>query len=126
MLDEVAGEEIRELFEMTIPVFNRSETAAGITTLCRYVLERRALWRTLLAGGAAHSVRAEFVRQARDWAARMDEGKTQVPTDLGTVCCAGSTIDALAWWLDHGEAYSAEEMAGFIDRMIISPFVLAR
>ena len=81
---------------------------------------------TLLTGGAAHSVRAEFVRQAREWAARMDEGPAPIPTDLGTVCSAGSTIDALAWWLGSGDAYSAEDMAGFIDRLIISPFVGAR
>lgn len=123
VLDEVAGEEIRGLFEMTIPVFRRSESAVSLATLCRYVQDRQVLWRTLLTGGAAHSVRAEFVRQAREWARRSDQAQTPVPTDLGTICSAGSTIDALAWWLDEGEAHSAEEMAGFIDRLIIGPFV---
>lgn len=123
VLHEVAGEEIRELFEMTIPVFRRSESVLTLQALCRYVLDRQSLWRTLLTGGAAHSVRAEFVRQAREWSQRMDDGTTAVPVDLGTVCTAGSTLDALAWWLGRGDSYSAEDMAGFIDKLIITPFV---
>lgn len=35
----------------------------------------------------------------------------------------GPTIDALAWRLDQGQAYSAEEIDGFIDRLIINPFL---
>lgn len=123
VLDEVAGELIRELLAMTVPAFERTDSAAGLRSLCGYVLERRALWHTLLTGGAGYRVRAEFVRQAREWSRHGDGKPTSVPIDLGTVCAAGSAIDALAWWLDQGEAYSAEEMADFIDRLIISPFV---
>lgn len=124
LLDEVAGDQIRELLGMTIPAFRRSESAATLRTLCRYVSDHRALWHTLLTGGAAHSVRAEFVRQAREWSRKSDSAlPPSVPVDLGTVCAAGATLDALGWWLDQGQAYSAEDMSGFIDRLIISPFV---
>lgn len=127
VLDEVAGAQIRELFEMTIPIFDRSDSAAGLVRVCQYVLERKALWRTLLTGGAAHRVREEFVRQAREWARHgSDGGPTSVPVDLGTVCVAGSAIDALAWWLDQGVEYSADEMGGFIDRLVVSPFIGGR
>ncbi len=123
VLDEVAGDQIRELFEMTIPAFQRSDTAAGLQRVCRYVFERSSLWHTLLTGGAADRVRREFVRQAREWSARGDGEATSVPVDLGTVCVAGSTIDALAWWLKDGLTYSSDEMAGFIDRLAVTPFV---
>src|SRR4051812_10736553 len=39
VLDEVAGDQIRELFEMTIPAFQRSDTASGLQRVCRYVFE---------------------------------------------------------------------------------------
>lgn len=123
VLNEIAGDQIRELLEMTIPVLQRYDSSVSLRALCQYVLERRSLWRILLTGGAAHSVRAEFVRQAREWSRRAGGGKTSVPVDLGTVCAAGSTIDALAWWLDEGASYSVDEMAEFINQLIIEPFI---
>jgi hypothetical protein len=92
--------------------------------LCEYVQEHRVLWRTLLTGGASAAVRAEFVRQARAWAHDPPVTRpTVVPVDLGTVCCAGSTIDALAWWLEREEDHSAAQIAAWIDELIIAPFV---
>lgn len=127
VLDEVAGDQIRELLEMTIPVLRQFDSAASVKALCEYIHERRGLWRTLLTGGAAHRVRAEFVRQAREWSRRVDDGRpTSVPVELGTVCAAGSTLDALAWWLEEGQAYRPEDMAAYIDRLIIAPFVGGR
>lgn len=124
VLDEVVGDQIRELLEMTIPVLHRYDSAASMRALCQYVSDRQGLWRPLLTGGAAHTVRAEFVRQAREWAKRAGgAGKTSVPVDLGTVCSAGSTIDALAWWLREGESHTVDEIAGFIDRLVIRPFI---
>ena len=123
VLNEIAGDQIRELLEMTIPVLQRYDSSVSLRALCRYVFERRSLWRILLTGGAAHSVRAEFVRQAREWSRRTGAAKTSVPVDLGTVCAAGSTIDALAWWLEKGDAYDVDAMADFIDHLIIRPFI---
>jgi len=124
VLDEVAGDQIRELLEMTIPVLRQFDSAASVKALCDYIHARRGLWRTLLTGGAAHRVRSEFVRQARAWSRRADDGRPMpVPLDLGTVCAAGSTLDALAWWLDEGQSYAVEDMARYIDRLIITPFV---
>lgn len=125
VLNEIAGDQIRELLDLTIPVLHQFDSRASILALCRYVHDRRQLWRTLLTGGAAHAVRGEFVRQARDWASRVrPERQPPVPIDLGTICSAGSTIDALAWWLEQGEqACPVEEIAGYIVRLTIAPFI---
>jgi AcrR family transcriptional regulator len=124
LLNEVAGDEIRELFRMTMPVLDQHGSRKTLQALCRYLSDRKILWRVLLTGGAAHSVRAEFIRQAVEWS-RQSDGKnaTAVPVELGTICAAGSTLDALAWWLEAGKAHSVEEMADFIDRLIIAPFI---
>ncbi len=126
VLNEIAGDQIRELLEMTIPVLQQYDSSVSMRALCQYVFERQSLWRILLTGGAAHSVRREFVRQAREWSRKADGGKTSVPVDLGTVCAAGSTIDALAWWLDQGKSHTVDEMADFIDQLIITPFIGSR
>jgi AcrR family transcriptional regulator len=123
LLHEIAGDQIRELLEMTIPVLEQYDSSVSMRALCQYVFEQRSLWRPLLTGGAAHVVRGEFVRQAREWSRRAKDAKASVPVDLGTVCAAGSTIDALAWWLDQGSAYTVDEMAQFINRLIINPFI---
>jgi hypothetical protein len=106
-------------------VLQRSSSAESCLALCRYVHKRRDLWRTLLAGGAAASVRQEFIRQARAWSVnQVNPVATSVPLDLGTVCSAGSTIDALAWWLERDGEYPVEMIAEYIDKLIISPFVV--
>ena len=123
VLNEIAGNEIRELFDMTIPVIQQYKTAVTLRALCQYVSDHHTLWRTLLTGGAAHTVRAEFIRQALEWAGKFEDGETPVPLELGTICTAGSTLDALAWWLERMDSYTVDEFAAFIDRLIITPFI---
>jgi len=123
VLNEIAGDQIRELLGMTIPVFHQYDTSVSMRALCQYVYERQALWRTLLTGGAAASVRGEFVRQAREWSRKYQDRETAVPVDLGTVCAAGSTIDALAWWLDRLDSYTVDEIAEYINELVINPFI---
>ena len=122
VLDEIAGDQIRELLEMTIPVFMQVDSATSVRALCHYIFDRRSLWSVLLTGGAAHSMRSEFVRQAREWSRKIEGATMTVPLDLGTICAAGSTIDALAWWLEHGQSYPVDEIAEFINRLVIVPF----
>lgn len=126
VLEAAAGEEISALLEMSIPLLSQSDSAVSTLAICRYVAQRKDIWRTLLTGGAAHRVRGEFVRQARVWAAREDERQGRVPIDLGTVCTAGATIDALAWWLERDASYDVEALAQYIDRAIIAPFLSLR
>lgn len=126
VLEVVAGEEIHALMEMSIPLLFQSDSSVSTLALCRYVAQRKDIWRTLLTGGAAHRVRGEFVRQARVWAAREEQRSGAVPIDLGTVCTAGATLDALAWWLERDGEYDVEALAQFIDRGIIAPFLKLR
>jgi len=123
LLNEIAGDQIRELLGMTIPVMREYDSSVSLRALCQYVYERRDLWRTLLTGGAAAAVRGEFVRQAREWSRKYQYRETAVPIDLGTICAAGSTIDMLAWWLERVDEYTVDEMAEFIAELAIHPFV---
>jgi AcrR family transcriptional regulator len=125
LLNELAASEIARLFEMTIPMFLEANSAESCRVLCAYVLEHRALWRALLTGGAAAILRAEFVRQAQDWTRKSAQMELKIPADLAAVCCAGSTIDALAWWLGQKKPLPVEEIAGIINRCIIAPFIFS-
>lgn len=122
VLDDLAGGEIRDLLQRAMPILREEDGLASIRALCLYVEERKSLWRPLLTGGAAHTVRSVFARQARALSNAALHRETPVPIDLGTICAAGSTIDALAWWLD-GAPHSAEEMAQYIYALVLEPFI---
>jgi len=124
VLEEVAGQKIRELLAATMPVLAEFDSKTNMRILCQYVLDHRELWRTLLTGGAAHSVRAEFVRQACERTANSPHRiNPRVPVELGTVCASGALLDALGWWLADDHGYAVEDMAQYIGALIIEPLL---
>ncbi|MET1755269.1 TetR/AcrR family transcriptional regulator [Novosphingobium sp. RD2P27] len=123
LLGDVASEEIAGLLAMSVPILREANSYESTLALCRYVGEHRKLWSALLAGGAAGIVRNEFIRQARALPSELQRPVGWLPHDLGVVHGTGSLIDALAWWLTVGDAYSSEEFAGIAHRLIIAPLV---
>lgn len=123
LLSDVASEEIADLLARTIPVLHDSNSYESTHALCRHVAEHRNLWTALLTGGAAGIVREEFIRQARKLPREFAGPQSWLPADLGVVYGTGGTIDLLAWWLSQAEAYTPEQIAGILNRLIIAPLV---
>jgi AcrR family transcriptional regulator len=119
LLNEVAASLIHDLFSLSVPVVSRAGSFESCRALCFYVHERRDLWRSLLIGGAASIVHAEFVRQARQWTPRSTWKLDWLPVDLATLWSARSTIHILSWWLEQDEGPSADEMALILDRLVV-------
>ena len=122
LLGDVASQEIASLLAMTLPLLadNSAETTRA---LCAHVDEHRKLWSALLTGGAAGILREEFIRQARDVVGKVEDGASWLPADLGVIYGTGATIDLLAWWLAQDGAYSADEIAAILNRLVIAPLV---
>jgi AcrR family transcriptional regulator len=123
LLNDIASAEIATLFGLTIPVLFDSDSYKSTLALCGYVAEHRTLWAALLTGGAASTVREEFIRQAREWAARAPQPDGWLPADLAVVYGSGGTIDLLAWWLGEGAEMSAQQIAVVLNRLVIAPLV---
>jgi AcrR family transcriptional regulator len=123
LLSDIASAEISELFAMTIPIMFDSNSHESTLALCSYVAARRKLWAALLTGGASGTVREEFIRQAREWAAQAPRLTGWLPADLAVVYGSGGTIDVLAWWLGRGDDMSVEQIAGTLNRLVIAPLV---
>ena len=125
LLDEIAAEQIEHLMSLAMPLLAERDTRASCVALCRYVGEHRALWSALLAGGAAGTLRAEFIRLAKGGAAKV-RSSGWLPVELGAVYGVGATIEILTWWLQRpaGE-YSAEHIAEFLDRLVVTPSTVA-
>ena len=126
LLGDVASQEIASLLAMVMPLLGSGGSVKTTSALCRHVAEHRKLWCALLTGGAAGILRAEFIRQARDLVRGMDQPEGWLPSDLAVVYGTGSTIDLLAWWLAHDDAYSADQIAAILDRLIIAPLLDGR
>src|SRR5581483_38901 len=62
LLNEIAADQIRRLVDLTLPVLDAVDSRAASLALCSYVNEHRALWSTLLTGGAAAVLREEYIR----------------------------------------------------------------
>lgn len=119
LLDAIATDQIRQLNELTLAVREASDTEAGFRTLCAYVDEHRALWSTLLNGGAGPAMRAEWIRYSMQVAETETPVNSWLPVELGTICAATLIAETLAWWLAQpGEAYSVEEVAGILVRLL--------
>lgn len=123
LLADVAADEIAMLLKLVIPIFIDGNRHGSAVVLGNFINAHRKLWSALLTGGAASVLRYEFIRQAREHPATTGRSTAGIwlPADLVTAYGTGSTIDLLAWWLEHDEAFTPEELANIIDRLIVTP-----
>jgi AcrR family transcriptional regulator len=125
LLNDVAAEEIGRLVGLTLPVAETTDTRAASVALCTYVDEHRALWSTLLTGGAAGAMREEFIRLSREIAATRARPDSWPPADIAIILIVSSTIELLSWWLRQRKPLSIEQAAEIHERLIITPAVKA-
>jgi len=126
LLDDVAAEQISRLLAMTLPLLFSVDSRASARALCAYVWEHRTIWTVLLTGGASSVLKKEFIRQAREIAAKAGEQDSRIPNDLRVVFCVSGTLEILAWWLEHGEDLSVDRMAEIQDILGVAPHVPSR
>lgn len=123
LLADVATEEIGGLLARTMPVLRQGTSYESTLALCRYVADHSGLWSALLTGGAAAIVRREFIRQALGLEEKERNQRDWLPPDLGVVYGTGSTFDILAWWLSQDHAYTPDQIAAILHRLVIAPLV---
>lgn len=123
LLNDIAADEIRQLIELSVNVLDTTDIKAATLTLCRYVAEHRELWSTLLTGGAASTLREEFIRLSQEVAAARGEWSDWLPTDVGVILVSSGTIELLAWWLKQADPIPVEQLATIYERLVVSPVV---
>lgn len=119
LLDDIATDQIARLNELTMAVRAASDLRAGFRALCAYVDEHRALWSTLLNGGAGAAMREEWVRQSKRVAATEAPAHSWLPSELATICAATLIAETLAWWVAQPQgAYSVDEVSAILFRLL--------
>lgn len=122
LLDELASDETRRLVELTLPVMDVNSTSAAYEALCTYVHKHRALWSTLLTGGAAGILRAEFLRIALAFVAATPSLRdTWPPVELATRLVVSGTIETLAWWLRQDDPLPIRDVVELCLGLVVSP-----
>lgn len=121
LLDEIAAEEMRHLVDLQLAAFGAGDAHASSLALFSYVAEHRVLWSALLTGGAAATLREEFIRIAREVAEHRPHTTNWLPADAGVILVASGTIELLVWWLGETRPLSVEDMALVHERAVISP-----
>jgi AcrR family transcriptional regulator len=121
LLEHIAAEQIATSVALTLPIKDAGDDRGSLGALCAYVDERRALWSTLLNGGASATMRAEWLRQARIVAETRHPVGSWLPKELGTICSTSLIVETVSWWLAQPEgAWSADEIAAVLHRLVAS------
>jgi AcrR family transcriptional regulator len=119
LLDDVAADQIDRLVELTMPIKDKRGDLTALHALCSYVHEHRALWATLLNGGAGPAMRKEWLIQSRKVASTRQPMNDWLPVDLGTICSVSLIVETISWWLAQPrDAYSVDEIAHILGRLI--------
>jgi len=123
LLNEIAAKQIRRLISLALPAAEAGDTRAASMALCSYVQQHRALWSTLLTGGAAGILREQFIRLSRQVAASRSPPGHWVPAEVGVLLVITGTIELLAWWLGQKKPLPLERIAEIHDRLVVAPTV---
>jgi len=123
LLNDVAAEQIARLISLVLPVLDAGDTRAVSMALCSYVDQHRALWSTLLTGGAAGALREEFMRISRQIAAERSQPDHWLPSEVAVILVISATIELLSWWLRQRDPVSIEHIAKIHDRIVVSPTI---
>lgn len=125
LLDDIAKDQIRQLNVLTLAIRDAENYEAGFRALCAYVDEHRALWSTLLNGGAGAAMREEWLRQSRIVAAGEAPVTSWLPVELGTICAASLIAETMAWWLAQPEGrYGVDDVARILHRLLVASLII--
>lgn len=123
LLNEIAATEINQLIELALAALGTHDSKEAALAMCAYVDEHRTLWSTLLTGGAANTLRDEFINISLNVAAAWKQPAGWLPAELGVILATSGTIELLAWWLKQEDEIPVEKIAAIFDRIVVSPVI---
>lgn len=123
LLDDVAAEEIRRIIDLSFPSFDLTDPRKSSVALFTQINAHRAVWSTLLKGGAAGAFRREFLRITQAIADAWSQPEPWLPRDLGATMTVSGTIELLTWWLKQEEPMPVAKIAAIFQRLLVAPLM---
>lgn len=121
LLADIAADEVRNLMARSYEAMGEEFGTHSAELVCRYVHEHRKLWKSLLTGGAAPAMRAEFMRISKEFADSRPRVNPWMPVELGVPFVASGIFELLAWWMRQPEDYPVENVIRLFDALIVQP-----
>jgi AcrR family transcriptional regulator len=125
LLNEVAADQIGCLINLSMPVMDAHDARAGSAALFSFVKAHRPIWSTLLTGGAAGTIRDEFLRQAREIAKARAPAGNPLRAEAGVHLLVSGTIELLCWWLRQSDPLPIDQISEIHDDLVVSPIIEA-
>ena len=125
LLREIVSEELSQLIELSVSAMDASDSTGASRALCQFVADHDTLWSTLLNGGAANTLRDEFIRLLRETAPSRMSGTAILPAEIGIKLVAVGTLELLAWWLEQSERIPFEQLAQIYEQLVLNPVASA-
>lgn len=123
LVREIVAEELQQLIELCVTTLDTSDSTGAALALCQFVAKHDSLWSTLLNGGAANTLREEFIRQLRETAPTRISAKPTFPVEIGIKLVAVGTLELLAWWLEQPKRLPAKKLATIYEQLVVAPVV---
>lgn len=119
LLEDIAAAEVRRLLSLSETAIDKRNAQESGETLCRYVQAHRKLWTALLTGGAALTMRQEFMRIAQEIACARPRNNPWLPVDLAVPFVTSGIFEIIAWWMRQPEDYPLANVVKLFDVLII-------
>lgn len=119
LLSDLADAEISALLDLTLPLFAPDDSLRSTLAMCKHVQTKGKLWTALLTGGAAGTIRMQFIDQT---AARFDQWPAVshwMPPELSVAVLCGVTLDVLTWWMGKAPQTPVEDVADILDKFFV-------
>jgi AcrR family transcriptional regulator len=121
LLNHIAADQIRHLVDLTLPILDSAGQFTSNRAFCAYVETHRALWKALLTGGAAASMRAEWLRLAYEITSKHSH-TSRLPISLSVRCTVSVIAEAIIWWLSEANETVDVDAISMIIHELVSPF----
>lgn len=125
LLNEVAADQIGCLISLSMPVMEAHDARAGSAALFSFVKAHRPMWSTLLTGGAAGTIRDEFLRQAGEIAKARAPAGNPLRAEAGVHLLVSGTIELICWWLRQPDLLPIDQISEIHDELVVSPIIAA-
>jgi AcrR family transcriptional regulator len=121
LLHDLASGEIAGLLNQALPVLFADDSRQSCMALFEHIDAHRALWTSLLNGGASTILKQEFTDQAKQIAEDQGGAGGWLPDELRIVFAVSATVEIISWWLQQAPSFGVERIAGILDRLVVVP-----
>ena len=126
LLEDIATKEVQHLLSLGNKSTLAVRTPQSGEAICKYVQEHRQRWKTLLTGGAASSMREEFIRVAEEISRDTPRANPWLPIDLAVPFSTNCIFEILTWWLRQPDDYPLKNVVKLMDILVVDPLTRPR